>query len=289
VLWHDGTTGERAPLIRFWPLQRLPVAWPCSGAASLRKSPAAALDSVSSGACVSPLARASPPVRCFAWRVPNPVLGVHPPDGGWLRLPKRVMHRRVPLQRDVPLPASRESSRPGRGIASRDGAPGVRPFAVLTRPARVGAFPPVLPTCRFMADSLRRYRSEDRPPMWRLRLHERTSSSGKRRSIGNHPSRLLGIVHAGQFALRRHEPDRSRDCPGLCLFQGFGHHVWCAKPVSKIRLGRRPPDGPAIASRLQAAHRFRVLSALGFAIMSSDVSSLALATAGPATIGPSAS
>jgi len=45
VLWHDGTTGERAPLIRFWPLQRFPVAWPCSGAASLRRYPAAALDS----------------------------------------------------------------------------------------------------------------------------------------------------------------------------------------------------------------------------------------------------
>jgi hypothetical protein len=81
VLWRDGTTGERAPLIRFWPLQRLPVAWRCSGAASRRKSPAAALDSVSSGASVSPLAHASPPVRYLAWRVPDPALGVHPSDG----------------------------------------------------------------------------------------------------------------------------------------------------------------------------------------------------------------
>jgi len=87
-----------------------------------------------------------------------------PAGFGPLCLPQRVMHRRVPLLRDVPLPAAGDFSRTWPGRVHPDGALGVLPFAVLTRPVRVGAFPPVLPTCRFLAGPLRRYRSKDRPP-----------------------------------------------------------------------------------------------------------------------------
>jgi hypothetical protein len=253
--------GRGAPLIRFWPLQRLPVAWPCSGAASLRRPPAAALDGQSSGVWVSPLARASPPVRFFAGRKPDAESGVHPPNRGFMRLPERVMHRRVPRQRDVPLPAAREFSQPGYGRASRNGAPGVRPFAVLTRPARVGALPPVLPTCRFMADPLRRYRSKDRPPRKNL-------TSRMRRSIENHPSRLLGLVHAGQFAPAGAFAGWRARLPWALPLAGFRPPRWCAEAVSISASAAGPRMGLQSRSpRLKTTHRFRVLSAPGFAIL----------------------
>lgn len=164
ALRRDGTTTGRAPLIRFLPLQRLPVAWPCSGAASLRKPPATALDGQSDGACVSPFARTSPPMRCFAWRDPHSKAGVHPSsgDGCASRCGSCIVAYLVSAMFRYPRLGNPRGLVAGK--LSRNSAPGVRPFAVLTRPARVGALPPVSPTCRFMAESLRRYRSEDRPP-----------------------------------------------------------------------------------------------------------------------------
>lgn len=124
-----------------------------------------------------------------------------------------------------------------RGLAGCNvpgSAHGILPFAVLTRPMRIGAFPPVLPTCRFLADPHRRYRSKDRAA---LQFHRHAEPiRTMRRSIEGQPPRLLGIIRSGQFAPRRHRsPLRGRDCPGLCLSQVLG------RPIGAPRRSRIPP------------------------------------------------
>jgi len=123
------------------------------------------------------------------------------------------------------------------------GAPGISPFAVLTRPMRVGAFPPVSPTCRFLADPLRRYRSKDRTP-WKF--HPQRNESAMRRSIEGQPPRLLGIIRSGQFILVSTLAVQGRDCPGLCLLQVFGHHIGAS------RRSRIPPRPSAPGAKLQS-------------------------------------
>jgi len=115
------------------------------------------------------------------------------------------MHRRVLYSAMFRYPHS-GSLAAWPGYFHPGGAPGVRPFAVLTRPARVGAFPPVWPTCRFLVDPLRRYRSEDRSP-WNVTDNEAvdrgsaTAASGNdpRRPVRASPARFAGIE--GETAL----------------------------------------------------------------------------------------
>jgi hypothetical protein len=66
-----------------------------------------------------------------------------------------------------------------RGLAGMyvpGSAHGILPFAVLTRPMRVGAFSPVSPTCRFLADPHRRYRSKDQAA---LEFHPHAEQSAR--------------------------------------------------------------------------------------------------------------
>lgn len=205
----------------------------CSGAASLRIIPLRHSASWLTG--VSTARHTALPLRSSAWRKPSCRIRCTPVTLGRLAPPGAGHASSHTSQRDVPLPALGNFSRPCRETPG--GAPGVRPFAVLTRPMRVGAFPPVSPTCRFLADPLRRYRSEDRSP-WKVAHDDEAVDQGSATAAsGYHPQRP---VHP-----RQHNRCPRTRLPWALPLAGFQPPCWCVEAVSN--------SAPAVGPRSEAS------------------------------------
>lgn len=234
--WHDESTGERDASHKVLAPSALAgrVAL-FRGSQPPETSRCGVGHTRSSSTWESPLAGASIARAVLRLARSRSGLGCTPAAWGVLRLPKRVMHRRVPLQRDVPLPATRESWRLGRDFLPT---------------ALVGFGPSQCSPGRHVSG---RFRPSNPPAVpWLVR------SDGIGRRIGR-PKRTLraesggrsGTIHRGSWVSSMQASSGFTGHAGLkprlpwaLPLSGFRPPRWCVRTVSKIRPGRRPPESP---------------------------------------------